>query len=66
MITQEQRKYFEKLIFRTNQEVLEVMKRIPEGELFSRNEKKILKFPKKEDNKDLKGLWKEKDETNTK
>jgi hypothetical protein len=39
MISPEQRKYFEKLIYRTNQEVLEVMKKIPEGELFSRNDK---------------------------
>ena len=53
MITPEQRKYFEKLIFRTNQEVLEVMKRIPSDELFGRDDKKTLKFPKeKEENKD--------------
>ena len=52
MITPEQRKYIDKLIWRTNAEVLEVMKRIPEGELFSRGNKKVLKFNK--GNKEIK------------
>jgi len=35
MITEEERKFIETIIFRTNIEVVKTMKKIPKGQLFS-------------------------------